>query len=117
MHTTRPPRLRQCTTAPQTPGMSCRLLPPPAPNRQARPPPGDATARSQSAVDNLIDAYRQSGHMAAKLDPFGRPRPRPPELSLAHHGLSDSDLQRPVHTGSLQLPDSATLGVVVQMLE
>jgi 2-oxoglutarate dehydrogenase E1 component len=77
----------------------------------------DATARFQSAVDNLIDAYRDSGHLAAKLDPFGRPRPRPPELSLQHHGLSESDLDRTVHTGSLKLPDSATLRSVVQMLE
>ncbi len=77
----------------------------------------DGTARFQSAVDNLIDAYRESGHMAAKLDPFGRVRERPPELALAHHGLSESDLDRTVHTGSLKLPDSATLRQVVKLLE
>ncbi len=77
----------------------------------------DSTARFQSAVDNLIEAYRQVGHMVAKLDPFGRPRRRPPELALSYHGLSESDLARTVHTGDLSLPDSATLGAVVQMLE
>jgi len=80
-------------------------------------PGDDAAARFQSSVDNLIDAYRESGHMAAKLDPFGRPRQRPPELSLAHHGLSEADLGKSVHTGDLKLPDRATLGTVVQMLE
>jgi 2-oxoglutarate dehydrogenase E1 component len=77
----------------------------------------DSTARFQSAVTNLIEAYRQSGHMAAKLDPFGRPRPRPPELSLGYHGLSDADLGRTVHTGDVSLPDSSTLGALIQMLE
>ena len=88
-----------------------------SPGRPALSAADDSTARFQSAVDNLIEAYRQSGHMAARLDPFGRPRPRPPELALTYHGLSDADLTRTVHTGDVSLPDSSTLGTVIQMLE
>lgn len=77
----------------------------------------DSTARFQWAVDNLIYAYRECGHKAAKLDPFGRERPRPIELSLGHHGLKESDLGRIVHTGSLKLPESATLREVIEFLE
>src|SRR5688572_12908189 len=55
-------------------------------------PPGmgeDGGSSFQAAVDDLIFAYREFGHLAAKIDPFGRDRPRPVELTLAHHGLKD----------------------------
>src|SRR5262249_54076866 len=32
-------------------------------------PAAGSAGKFQSAVDNLIDAYRESGHMAARLDP------------------------------------------------
>lgn len=77
----------------------------------------DQASGFQAAVDELIQAYRDWGHLAAKLDPFGRERPRPETLSLEYHGLSEADLDRPVHTGSVKLPDLATLRQVVERLE
>lgn len=52
------------------------------------------SARFQARVDQLVREYRVRGHLAAKLDPLGMPRPQPPELQLETHGLSQSDLQR-----------------------
>jgi 2-oxoglutarate dehydrogenase E1 component len=86
---------------------------PPAPPAAAQ----DQASRFQAAVDGLIQAYRDWGHLTARLDPFGRERPRPQTLSIAFHGLSEADLDRPVHTGSLKLPDFATLRQVIEQLE
>ncbi|MEZ6188081.1 MAG: 2-oxoglutarate dehydrogenase E1 component [Planctomycetota bacterium] len=58
-------------------------------------PAGESAAARQAAVDRLVHAYRASGHMAADLDPLGRGRPPVPELTLAHHGLDQADLDRP----------------------
>jgi 2-oxoglutarate dehydrogenase E1 component len=58
---------------------------------------GDASGlRFQSAVDELIQSYRSMGHLAAKIDPFGRERPRPAALSIEFHGLTPADLDRTV---------------------
>jgi 2-oxoglutarate dehydrogenase E1 component len=78
---------------------------------------GENASSFQAAVDELIQAYRDWGHLSARLDPFGRERPRPETLSLEYHGLSEADLDRPVHTGSVKLPDTATLRRVVEQLE
>lgn len=71
----------------------------------------------QSAVDELIAAYRELGHLAASLDPFGRPRPRPDALSLSKHGLHESDLGRTVEAGLTGLTGSATLRQVIDHME
>jgi 2-oxoglutarate dehydrogenase E1 component len=46
----------------------------------------------QDKVNQLIHAYRVRGHLLAKLDPLGQPRPPVPELELAHWGLSENDM-------------------------
>jgi 2-oxoglutarate dehydrogenase E1 component len=46
----------------------------------------------QAGVDNLIESYRELGHVAADLDPFGRERPRPPTLAPEFHDLTPADL-------------------------
>jgi 2-oxoglutarate dehydrogenase E1 component len=71
----------------------------------------------QSAVDELIETYREIGHLAARLDPFGRERPRPAALSLAAHGLSDSDLTRRATSSLSGKTESVTLADVVAHLE
>ncbi len=78
---------------------------------------GESLARFQSAVVDLIEAYRSLGNLAAQIDPFDRPRPRPAALNLAYHGLSEHDLDRRVDTGSVGLPQTATLREVVAKLE
>ncbi len=40
----------------------------------------------------LADAIRLRGHLAAHLDPLGRPRPPEPSLDLATHGLTEEAL-------------------------
>jgi len=78
----------------------------------------DAEAmRLQSAAADLIEAYRSIGHLAAKLDPFGRAPQRPKSLTLEYHGLSDRDLDRSVNLGTLPLPAATTLREVVAFLE
>ena len=57
-------------------------------------PAGDAAFSRR--VDDLINAYRTLGHLAAKLDPLQRPRVRPSALDPAFHGLSQADLARAV---------------------
>lgn len=47
---------------------------------------------SQERVDQLIRAYRERGHVKAKLDPLGRSRVDHPELSLEHYGFTQDDL-------------------------
>lgn len=87
----------------------------------AAPPGGtgamESGARFQSAVESLVDAYRRVGHFASRLDPFGRERPRPAELSLSAHGLSESDLDRPVRAPSLPVAAGGTLRSIVDHLE
>jgi 2-oxoglutarate dehydrogenase E1 component len=61
-------------------------------------------------VGRLIEAYRERGHLAASLDPLGRPRPRPKELELEAHGLSQADLSR-------ALPPSLGGGTLGELLE
>lgn len=53
---------------------------------------GDSTA--QMAVLNLVNSYRNLGHLAADLDPLALKKPCVvPELSLEYHGLSTSHLE------------------------
>ncbi len=56
-------------------------------------PPGDGVAASAptSSTDSILRAYREYGHLAASLDPLGRPRPGSPNLVVdsAHAELID----------------------------
>mgnify|MGYP001773417024 CR=1 FL=1 len=64
-------------------------------------------------VEALRQAYRELGHLAARIDPLGRERPRPRALSLEAHGLSPEDLKRP-----LPPPFGApSLGALLERLE
>jgi 2-oxoglutarate dehydrogenase E1 component len=55
-------------------------------------------------VARLVEAYRTQGHLAAQIDPLGRPRPRPRALSLEAHGLGPADLDRPLPPPSAPPP-------------
>src|ERR1051325_2476074 len=48
----------------------------------------------QDQVDALVRAYRVRGHMMAKIDPLGLPRPSQPELDPEFYGLRPADLDR-----------------------
>ncbi len=52
------------------------------------------TSSRQERVDQLIRAYRERGHVLAKLDPLGfRVADEHPELTLAYYGLEEADLK------------------------
>lgn len=72
----------------------------------------------QSAVDELVAAYRDMGHIVAKTDPFGRVlNERPPTLSLSHYGLSEADLDRTVEVPPAGMGMAPTLREVIARLE
>ena len=55
-----------------------------------------------AAVLQLIHMYRVRGHLSADLDPLGSRHPTHPELDLATYGLTNEDLNRDFHAGSLR---------------
>ncbi len=64
----------------------------------------------QSRVDKLIENYRLHGHVAATLDPLGRPRPTPsPGLDPKYLGLGDEHLDRNFDPGVLMPVSNAPL--------
>ncbi|OAB63107.1 hypothetical protein AY599_19305 [Leptolyngbya valderiana BDU 20041] len=68
-------------------------------------------------VDDLVFAYRDMGHLAAKLDPFGRPNEPVACLDLAEHGLSESDLGKQINADRLGMEGPLTLGEAIERLE
>lgn len=77
---------------------------------------GEASA-FQAAVGELIESYRSLGHIAAQLDPFARERPRPSELALSSHGLTNADLDRLVEASGVGLDGQVPLRDVIAHLE
>ncbi len=75
-----------------------------------------AEARMQESVDLLIRNYRVRGHLIAKVDPLGIPRPMPPELEPKFWGLSEADLDRPFSTYCLAGSNSQTLRDIMDRL-
>ena len=71
----------------------------------------------QSKVDDLVFAYRDMGHLAANLDPFGRPSEAVACLQLEHWGLTKSDLSREVNSERLGMEGANTLGDVIERME
>jgi len=70
-----------------------------------------------SAPEDLALAYRGRGHLAAKLDPFDRPRERPAALTLEQFGLTEADLDNPVPGSIIGRPGMVPLREVVSRLE
>ncbi|TDJ19688.1 MAG: 2-oxoglutarate dehydrogenase E1 component [Gammaproteobacteria bacterium] len=77
-----------------------------------------ALAAKQVKVLEFISANRYRGHREADLDPLHLyERPKMPELSLAHYGFSDEDLDRRFNTGSLFMDSEATLREIRDVLK
>lgn len=77
----------------------------------------DSDSDFHAKVDDLVFAYRDMGHLAAKLDPFGRPSEPVACLQLDEHGLSEADLGRPVNAARLGMEGPLTLGDVLERLK
>ncbi|MFO0833150.1 MAG: 2-oxoglutarate dehydrogenase E1 component [Phycisphaerales bacterium] len=72
----------------------------------------------QRAVQNLVSAYRDMGHLSARIDPFGRERPRPEVLDPAYHGLKAGDLDKPVDASAFGFSGTApTVRALMERLE
>jgi 2-oxoglutarate dehydrogenase E1 component len=73
--------------------------------------------RKQVSVLQMINAHRFLGVRIANLDPLSRhAKPEVPELTLAHYGFTDADLDITFETGSLVAAQRMTLREIVQML-
>ncbi|MDC0873141.1 2-oxoglutarate dehydrogenase E1 component [Gammaproteobacteria bacterium] len=77
------------------------------------------TNEKQVKVVQLIQAYRNRGHQAAKLDPLGMmERELVPDLTLEYHGLSKDDLKIVFKTDTLEIgKDKASLQEVIDALQ
>jgi 2-oxoglutarate dehydrogenase E1 component len=76
-----------------------------------------AHEEKQVRVLQLINAYRFRGHQVAQIDPLGLRDPVDlPELELAHHGLSDADLDTVFDSGSLVSIEKPTLRQILAQL-
>ncbi len=76
-----------------------------------------AASDLQERAAELIEAYRERGHLKAQLDPLGLEKRDAPELRLEAFGLRDNDLETAFATGDLAGPPIATLREIVAHLE
>ncbi len=104
-------------------------------SRARRPRPGDslhAEPTSANGVDSsggvseeavqqerlaqLVRAYRERGHLVARVDPLGLGRRPVAELEPAFHGLMPADLERRFSARTMGGPDVLTLREIVERL-
>lgn len=73
--------------------------------------------RKQVAVLQMINAHRFLGVRIANLDPLARhAKQEVPELTMAHYGFSEADMDTTFETGSLVSAQRMTLREIVQLL-
>ncbi len=70
----------------------------------------------QDQVDQIVRAYRVSGHLAADIDPLGRPRPEVPHLDPRFYGFTEADLERTISSKSIAGPRQLTLRQAIERL-
>ncbi|GAB3874164.1 2-oxoglutarate dehydrogenase E1 component [Hymenobacter segetis] len=79
---------------------------------------GEVAADKETAVRNLIHAYRSRGHLRAKTNPVRERKDRKPRLDLADFGLGEADLDTVFRNGEvLGLGGQAKLRDIVAALE
>jgi 2-oxoglutarate dehydrogenase E1 component len=77
-----------------------------------------ANLGKEFAVYQLIRAYRKRGHLVADTNPIRPRKDRQANLSLAHFGLGEADLQTTFQAGkALNLGDTATLDTIFNHLQ
>lgn len=79
--------------------------------------PAGRASLFEAMVDDVIGAYRDQGHLAAAIDPFGRPRPRPESLSLEYHNVTEDVLDRVVDGTDMGLGEAVTIRELVDRLD
>ncbi len=70
----------------------------------------------QDRVDQLVRAYRVRGHMVARIDPLGLPRPHLKELDPETYGFTAADMDRPFSTDTIHGPAVLPLGRILERL-
>ena len=87
--------------------------------RPAAPASSATEHRKQSAVGQLVTAYRSLGTRWADLDPLKRlPRPKLEELEPSFYGFTDADLNQTFNVGSLKgLPENAKFSEILETLK
>ncbi len=70
----------------------------------------------QDRVDQLIRGFRVRGHLEAKIDPLGMPRPSNTELSPESYGLLPEDFQKKFSARTIFGEDFRTLEDIVEQL-
>ncbi|HVU00761.1 MAG TPA: 2-oxoglutarate dehydrogenase E1 component, partial [Polyangiaceae bacterium] len=70
----------------------------------------------QDRVDQLVRAYRVRGHMIAKIDPLGMPRPAMPELDPKFYHLTDADMDRRFSSRTIYGTETLTLREILDRL-
>ena len=79
---------------------------------------GEPASDKETAVRNLIHAFRSRGHLRAKTNPVRERKDRKPRLDLADFGLSEADLNTVFKNGEvLGLGSQAKLRDIVAALE
>ncbi|QDT36157.1 2-oxoglutarate dehydrogenase E1 component [Stratiformator vulcanicus] len=72
---------------------------------------------TQERVDQLIRNYRVRGHIAAQIDPLGRPHEMPAELDPAFYGFTDADMERQVNSTWMGGPEKRSLRQIISWLQ
>lgn len=75
------------------------------------------TIDNEFKVINLINGYRNRGHLFTKTNPVRERRKYSPTLAIENFGLSDSDLETVFHSGSLIGIGNAKLKDIIEHLE
>lgn len=79
--------------------------------------PNGKPTSTQTAVDLLIEAYRQFGHLNAKINPLGGgDRPIDPRLELNHYGLTKTDFKEKFTTNGFLDRSHVTLEEIYNRL-
>jgi 2-oxoglutarate dehydrogenase E1 component len=82
--------------------------------------PGTDSGAPSGGVYGLVHAYRELGHLIARLDPLGEPVDHHPLLALENFGFTAADLDRPVDPASSRQsfrgPFEGTLRDLIQAL-
>ncbi len=85
-----------------------------------RNPPGQSrepgVADLQERVDSLVRSYRARGHISAQIDPLRQPKAEPPELDLAYHGLTTTDLDRQFACATMEPDQLLPLREIIERL-
>lgn len=80
--------------------------------------PGQSTfSEKELGVYNLIEHYRNYGHLKAKLDPLDLTQPDTESFALSRFGLSENDLDQTFAVGNLLGLNGARLRDIIQFLE